>query len=186
MPSLISHTVAGIAAGCAIKNEKTPARLWFLSILSSLLPDADLIGYYFHVPYEHFFGHRGFFHSPFFGLLWSILLVSLFFRKEKIFSKYWFRYVLFFFTVTASHGLLDAFTDGGLGIALLSPLSNARYFFPWTPIVVSPLSIRMFFGDWGIAVIKSEALWVWLPSFLAVAMIRLIRKWPGRRINAVE
>jgi hypothetical protein len=32
--------------------------------------------------------------------------------------------------VTASHGMLDAMTDGGLGVAFFAPFDNARYFFP--------------------------------------------------------
>ena len=43
----------------------------------------------------------------------------------------------FLFLCTMSHALLDALTDGGLGVAFFSPFSNERYFFPWTPIRVS-------------------------------------------------
>src|SRR5882762_8020619 len=45
----------------------------------------------------------------------------------------------FFFAATASHGLLDAMTSGGPAIAFFAPFSDARYFLPWRPIVVSPL-----------------------------------------------
>jgi inner membrane protein len=34
----------------------------------------------------------------------------------------------FLFLAAASHGVLDAFTNGGLGIALFWPWSGARYF----------------------------------------------------------
>jgi hypothetical protein len=40
----------------------------------------------------------------------------------------------YFFVVTASHGALDAMTDGGLGIAFFAPFDNTRYFFPFRPI----------------------------------------------------
>ena len=39
----------------------------------------------------------------------------------------------------ASHGVLDALTDGGPGVAFLAPFDDTRYFFPWRPIRVSPL-----------------------------------------------
>ena len=65
--------------------------------------------------------------------------------------------------IAASHGVLDALTNGGNGIALLSPFSNQRYFFPWTPIEVSPLGIRRFLGPRGLVVMISEMLWIWIP-----------------------
>jgi inner membrane protein len=90
----------------------------------------------------------------------------VFFRTEAIFSKRWWRLVFYFFMVTASHGLLDAFTNGGNGIALLSPITNDRYFFPWTPIEVSPLGIKALFSKRGLEVLISELLWVWAPILL--------------------
>jgi hypothetical protein len=51
----------------------------------------------------------------------------------------------FFFLATASHGLLDAMTDGGLGVAFFSPFDKHRYFFPWTPIRVSPIGLTRLF-----------------------------------------
>ena len=45
---------------------------------------------------------------------------------------------MFLFLAIASHGLLDAFTDGGLGVAFFAPFDSTRYFFPVTPIEVSP------------------------------------------------
>jgi inner membrane protein len=69
----------------------------------------------------------------------------------------------------ASHGLLDALTNGGLGVALLAPLDNSRYFFPVTPIQVSPIGIRSFLRDGGFSVLASEVPWVWLPSLVLAA-----------------
>jgi inner membrane protein len=175
VPTIISHGAVALAAGIAFAPRDVPNHFWSLSILCSIIPDADVIGFSFGIPYHHFFGHRGFFHSPFFGLLLSILLVSVFFRDIEIFSRQWFFCFIFFFLVSASHGILDAFTDGGLGIALLSPFNKARYFFPWTPIMVSPIGIDAFLSKWGLSVIKSELLWVWLPSLLMVVVATLIR-----------
>jgi inner membrane protein len=70
---------------------------------------------------------------------------------------------------TASHGLLDAFTDGGLGPALLAPFANGRIFFPWRPIRVAPLGLGRFFSAEGLRVLRSEAVWVLLPS-IALAL----------------
>jgi len=175
MPTAISHAAVAVAAGIAFAPRDVPTHFWSLSIVCSTIPDADVIAFSFGIPYGHFFGHRGFFHSPFFALLLSVFLVGLFFREIGIFSRQWFFYFIFFFLLSASHGVLDAFTNGGLGIALLSPFNNTRYFFPWTPIMVSPIGIQGFFSTWGLSVIKSEFLWIWLPSFLLVVLSKLIR-----------
>lgn len=180
MASIISHAVIAVAAAKAFAPADVPDYFWLLAIACSVFPDADVITFFFGIPYGHFFGHRGFFHSPFFGLLLSIFIVSIFFSELPLFSKQWFFYLVFFFLLSASHGLLDALTNGGLGVALLSPFDNTRYFFPWTPIMVSPIGIKDLFSQWGLMVIKSELLWIWLPSALIVTISMLIRAVAAR------
>ena len=175
MPTVVSHTVVAVAAGKAFAPKDVPSYFWLLSIICSIIPDADVIGFYFGVPYGHFFGHRGFFHSPFFSLFLSLFIVCVFFNNGGLFSRKRFFYFLFFFLLSASHGILDAFTNGGLGIALLSPFDDTRYFFPWRPLIVSPLGIKGVMSRWGLMVIKSELLWIWLPSVLIVMLSALIR-----------
>ena len=167
--------MVAVAAGITFAPQDVPKGFWSLSLICSVIPDADVITFSLGIPYRHLFGHRGFFHSPFFGLLLSIFFVCVLFRDTEMFSKQWFFYLIFFFLLSASHGILDGFTNGGLGIALLSPFDRTRYFFPWRPIVVSPIGVIRFFSKWGLAVIKSELLWVWLPSFLMVVASAVIR-----------
>ena len=176
MPSAISHAAVAAAAGIAFAPQGVPTRFWPLAIACSVLPDADVIAFAFGIPYHHYLGHRGFFHSPFFALMLSLCVTAVFFREEMLFSGKWFFYTIFFFMLTASHGILDAFTNGGLGIALFSPLSNERYFFPWTPIAVSPISIKTFLSKWGWFVLKSELMWVWFPASILAAISTAIRK----------
>ena len=45
--------------------------------------------------------------------------------------------VFLLFVAMASHGVLDALTDGGRGVGFLIPFSSERFFFPWRPIPVS-------------------------------------------------
>ena len=180
MPSVITHTAVAVAAGIAFAPRDVPDHFWSLAIICSIIPDADAIGFAFGIPYNHFFGHRGFSHSPFFALLMSILLVGIFFRDVEIFSRRWIFYFTFFFFLSASHGVLDAFTNKGLGIALLSPFDNTRYFSPWRPLVVSPIGIQGFFSKWGLMVIKSELIWIWLPSLLVVFVSTVIRTVAAR------
>lgn len=176
MPTIISHSIVGLSAGKILSIKNVPKRFWVLSAVCPILPDADIIGYFLGIPYEHFLGHRGFFHSIFFALILSIFVVSIFFRKDKVFSKRWFIFTIYFFVITSSHGVLDAFTSGGLGIALLSPFDNTRYFFPFAPIQVSPIGIKAFFSEWGLRVIISEFIWVWLPSISIVFFSALFRR----------
>lgn len=180
MPSAISHAAVAAAAGIAFAPQDVPARFWPLAIACSVLPDADVVAFAFGIPYHHYLGHRGFFHSLFFALLLSLIVTSLFFREEMLFSGRWFFYIIFFFLLTASHGMLDAFTNGGLGIALFSPFSNERYFFPWTPIKVSPIGIAAFLSKRGWIVLKSELLWVWLPATIIAVVSTVMRKIPVR------
>ncbi len=176
MPTIFTHSVVGLSAATALSGRKFPARFWGLSLLCAVLPDADVVTFRLGIPYEHFLGHRGFFHSLLFAILVGFLIALLFFPQEKLFSKKWFFYLLYFSGLTATHGILDAFTNGGLGIALLSPFDNQRYFFWTTPIQVSPLSPDRFFTARGLAVIKNELLWLWLPCMLLALFTRLYRR----------
>lgn len=72
----------------------------------------------------------------------------------------------YFFLAAASHGLLDAMTDGGLGVAFFASFDNHRCFLPWTPIRVSPIGIGRFFKARSLAVVQTELLWIWLPAGL--------------------
>jgi len=176
VPAGVSHPIVGLAAGHAFAREKMPLRFWVLSGVLPVLPDADTIGFYLGVPYESFWGHRGFFHSIFFALLLGVFVAGVYFREKRIGSKKWCLLAAYFFFITATHGILDAFTNGGLGIALLAPFDNTRYFFPWQPIQVAPLYPRAMFSAWGLRVVASELLWVWLPSILVIVLASIIRK----------
>jgi inner membrane protein len=83
---------------------------------------------------------------------------------------------LILFLVVASHGILDAFTNGGRGIAFFAPFDRGRYFFPVHPIEVSPIGIRPFFSARGWVIIQSELVWIWLPAALLVALVAGLRR----------
>jgi inner membrane protein len=76
----------------------------------------------------------------------------------------WWSLCAYFFAVTASHGLLDAVTNGGLGIAFFAPFDGTRYFLPWRPVEVSPIGLAAFFTARGLEVLKSEFVWIWIPA----------------------
>jgi len=185
LPTILAHSVVAASAAGGFSSGRESLKFWILSIVCSSLPDADVIGYrWLYIPSYEFFGHRGFFHSPFFAALLSLLIVCFFYRGKGIFSIKWWKYFLYFFVLTASHGLLDAFTNGGNGIALLSPITNERYFFPWTPIEVSPLSIKGFLSQRGLTVLLSELVWIWVPCLLIAILMKIKRKGSGCRIKS--
>lgn len=160
-------------------GEKMPARFWLLAALCAILPDADVLSFSFNPARGSMLGHRGFSHSLLFALLLALLIVWLAFKRTPAFSKGWWKLVSFFFFATASHGLLDALTDGGSGVAFFAPFDTTRYFFPWRPIEVSPISLDRFFSQRGMEVIKSELVWIWLPASLLV-----LATWLYRRLRA--
>ncbi len=175
MASAFTHAFAAFAIGKSTLK-KYPAKIALLGMLCAIFPDIDVLSFYFGIPYNSFWGHRGFIHSIPFAFFFSILITSLFFKREKIFSKSWFSLIAFFFIATVSHGVLDAMTNGGLGVAFFSPFDQTRYFFPWHPVQVSPVNVHSFFSEWGIRVLKSEFIFIWIPSILLIVLSRLLRK----------
>lgn len=164
MASAFTHAVAAGALGQAAP----PAyhrrwRFWYMAVLCAILPDVDVVGFRFGIRYEDLWGHRGMTHSLLFAVLIGVLAAARF-RPDWRRDGWRLAAVLVF--VAASHGFLDAMTDGGLGVAFFSPLDRTRYFFPWTPIVVSPIGAGRFFSARGLEVLSSEIRWVWLPASL--------------------
>jgi len=174
MPCVFSHAIAAVAIGGAVVGGPSRLTIWGLGAICAVLPDLDVVSFHFSLPYGHMLGHRGLSHSlPFAALLAAIVTVLL--RRIGTASPSAARLWAFFFVATASHGVLDAMTDGGLGVAFFAPFSDARYFSPWRPIVVSPIGVREFFGPRGLRVMWSELGWVWLPA--AVVFLAGLSKW---------
>ena len=68
--------------------------------------------------------------------------------------------------------LLDSLTDGGLGAALLWPLSTARFFAPWTPIPVAPI---------GGGMLSARGLYVALTEVALFSPLLVYAVWPRRQ-----
>ena len=175
MASVFSHAVAALGIGACFYRPGTPKRVWVAGAICSMVPDLDVLGFRFGIHYGDFWGHRGFTHSFFFAALLASAVALLAFRQA---SPGLGRLALwaYLFLATASHGVLDAMTDGGLGVAFFSPLKNTRYFLPWRPIRVSPIGVSRFFTHRGLAVIRSELLWIWLPAMLLAIAAWFIRR----------
>src|SRR4051794_19701709 len=126
----IGHVAVGLAAGRLFDGR---ARSMAILSVVSMLPDADVVAFALHVPYGAPFGHRGASHSVAAAALIALGTAVLLGHGAR---SSWPRAATFAFAVAASHGLLDALTDGGRGVALLWPLSERRFFAPFRPIPV--------------------------------------------------
>ena len=180
MASLFSHGIVAVALGKSYAASKMKRRFWVAAVICSVVPDADVIGFHFGIAYRDVMGHRGFSHSLVFAGLMGLLAASLLFKRARWFTLSWWGSVIYFFVVTASHGFLDAMTDGGLGIAFFAPFDNTRYFLPWTPVRVSPIGIQAFFSSWGATVMLSEMVWIWLPAGLICGTIFAVRQFTAK------
>jgi inner membrane protein len=186
MATVLSHAVAAMALKSAFPDRKVPRRLLLLGAAFSMAPDADVLSFHFGIPYGDLFGHRGFTHSLFFAVVLAATgMLAAGSHKESSASR---RLVwLYLFLATASHGLLDALTNGGYGVAFFAPFLNKRYFFPITPIQVSPIGgAPYFFPAGGWQVLASEARWIWLPSALFAISASALRCKSAPRLPATE
>jgi inner membrane protein len=171
MPTIFSHPAVPLALGFGLGKEIISRRLLFAGIAASILPDLDVVAFSFGIPYEHQFGHRGFSHSLFFAALVALIGAC---GHRLLHSRFGIAFA-FLFLATASHGIFDAFTNGGLGIALFWPWSDERHFARYQLIEVAPIGISYFFSPWGVKVILSELRWVWLPCAIGGLGLAVVR-----------
>ena len=153
-------------------------KFWLWTALCATVPDVDVIGFSLGISYDDMLGHRGLTHSFAFALVVGFVAARSVAHSDALGAGSWRLGALwaYFSAITASHGVLDAFTNGGRGIAFLAPFSNHRFFFPWRPIQVSPIGVG-FFSNRGLDVLTSELRWIVLPStIIAVLAMALGRR----------
>jgi len=164
MASIFGHGIVGYTISKVASEPHTKA-LVILAIVSSILPDIDVLAFHFEIPYEAPFGHRGFTHSILFALIWAIVVTLIFGKTLKK------RYALVIFFSTMSHGILDAMTTGGRGVGFFIPFDDTRHFLPWRVIKVSPLSVGQFFSEWGLQVILNEFIYIFIPCTVVLIFV---------------
>jgi len=177
MPTILSHAVAATAVGQWYPNRRRPVKCWLWTAVCALLPDVDVIGFPLGIRYDDMLGHRGLTHSIPFAVVVGFVAARSCAKSNTLgfgirdsvgIWPLW----MYFTAVIASHGLLDAFTNGGRGVAFFAPFSNHRFFFPWRPIQVSPIGVG-FFSARGLAVLQSELRWILLPSVIIALLARM-------------
>jgi len=182
MPTILTHPAIPLALGLGLGNAIIPRRLLAAGAVASIVPDLDVIALRFGVSYASEFGHRGFSHS----LLFAALVALLGACAWRLYPTNFRRAGWFLFIATASHGVLDAFTNGGFGVAFLWPWSHQRFFFGPQVIEVSPLTLSRFLSERGAAVLASELLWVWLPCLFFAGGLSMIRLWLTKRRGQIR
>jgi inner membrane protein len=174
MCSVLTHPIAPVALAAFLPQDTLSPTLVFVGAACAVIPDLDVIGRKFGVGAHPLLGHRGLTHSIAFAAVLGALLTCTLYRNSP--SPSWVIF-LFLFLSTLSHPLLDMLTNGGRGVALLAPFSSARYFFPWRPIEVSPMSVRRFFSQRGVQIMCSELRWVWLPAAVVCILGMIVRRY---------
>jgi inner membrane protein len=176
MPTIFSHPAVPVSLGLGLGKEIVSRRLLLAGVAASILPDLDVVAFSFGIPYEHEFGHRGFSHSFFFAALVALVGAC---AHRPLASSFGIAFA-FLLLATSSHGVLDAFTNGGFGIALFWPWSGERYFARYQLIEVAPISLSYFLSVRGVRVLLSELRWVWLPCGLLGIGLAIIRRRFGK------
>ncbi len=174
MASAFSHAFVALTLGKITVHRAMRWPVLLTGAVCSIVPDLDVIGFAFGIQYGDLWGHRGMTHSLFFAGLLSAMLVALVFQQESRAVKAGIG--LYLFLCTASHGVLDAMTDGGLGIAFFSPFDPTRYFFPFRPVVVSPIGIGQFFSLDALRILASEVAWIWAPCIGLLLIFHILRR----------
>lgn len=172
MPTIFTHIAVPLALGLGLGHRLISRRLLLAGVVAAVLPDLDVVGFRFHIAYGDAFGHRGFSHSLMFALMIG-LAAACFAPLLRSGRATTFAFVAF---ATMSHGLLDMFTNGGLGVALWWPFSTQRLFAAWQVIEVAPIGLARLLSGRGLVVVRSELLWVWLPAVLTCASIWAVRR----------
>lgn len=169
MTTIVTHIALPVLSRFVLGRKVISNRLLWAGIFASILPDLDVVLFKFGVAYANQFGHRGASHSFLLVLVVAVLAgcCAPWLKSGRL------KAFLFVGVSMLSHSVLDALTNGGLGVAWFWPWDQTRYFFPYAPIEVSPLGIRAFVSAWGGKVLLSELLWVWLPLTVLALVVKM-------------
>jgi inner membrane protein len=175
MASVFSHPAIALGLGPVFAQKGVGPRLWVIGAACAVVPDIDVIGFHYGIPYGDLFGHRGLTHSLLFAaVLASVIAAAL--SRSLVWREKRLAIGVFLFLCTASHGFFDAMTNGGLGVAFFAPFDSRRYFLAFRPLEVSPIGTYGFFGPRGAAILETELAWVWLPCLALGAAGALARR----------
>jgi len=125
--------MSAVAIG-ALLLPTAPPRVWTVLAVGAALPDLDAIGRPFgHGDLALLGGHRALTHSLVAAATLGLLATTFLVRRapESVSSG---RMLVALSLAFASHGLLDALTRYGQGVAFFAPWTWQRFRAPWTPL----------------------------------------------------
>lgn len=193
MASAFTHALVGVALAAGAPRNTRDKKFIALLCAASVAPDLDVIAFALGIPYESPLGHRGLSHSIPFAVAVALGLLIVdrsqigrvggellaagrrSARRSRSTSEQLWRAGLTFVAV-ASHGVLDAATDGGLGVGFWIPFDGSRYFLPWRPIPVSPIDIGALFSARGLEILAAEMRWIGAPTAALAAAVLYLRR----------
>jgi inner membrane protein len=167
------HLAVGLLAGRlhggadSSRDERTSAgTLLFFAVLAEL-PDADVVGVALGVRDLGAFGHRGASHS----FLTAVAIGLLGGLCARRFGWPAVRTAVAATLAVASHGILDACGEGGRGLPLLWPLTDARFMSPWRMLPDAPR---------GLSMLSRHGLLDLAVEFVVFFPLTAFALWPGR------
>ncbi len=202
MCTVFAHALLGLTAAVAVEPwllggaaGREPAsanggsllrlrrRARWLAAACAALPDLDTGLHFYGVSYDSVWGHRGVMHSFLFAAIVGVVVSALAFQSLgpwRVGRGVGRRVAMaaLIACVTASHGVLDMFTDGGNGIALFAPFSEERYFAPWNPFPVPMMGLANLFTAYMVEVLTAETLWIGVPCVVLLAIFWWTRRRP--------
>jgi inner membrane protein len=171
MPSFFGHALAGYAIGSAFHRGRPGRRMALLSVACATAPDLDWFTGFLDPGDRFGLGHRGLLHSLLAAGILTILAMTLANRDQARRLRPW----LCLGAATFSHGMLDAITFGGTGVAFLEPFSSTHFVAAWQPIFVAPIPLSGHLAQWLAFSLGTEALWIGLPALALILGSRFLR-----------
>jgi inner membrane protein len=198
MPTVVTHALLGASLGLARRSPAPSAARALVFSALAVVPDVDGIAFHLGLTYDDVLGHRGLAHSLVFAAAASLVATFWLVRDRtgdraagaraagtgrRASRRDWWAVWALAFVTCASHGLLDAMTDGGGGIGFFMPFVDTRYYLPWRPITISPVTLDGFLGPDGGAALASEARLIWAPLLAAGVAAASVRR-VGRKLKS--
>lgn len=181
MPSLLGHALAGLTISAACTKGRPPRRTWAFAVVCAMAPDLDWFTGFLPLLDGTSLSHRGMSHSLIAAALIAATAMLVGFRPHLRSPRHW----ACLLSAAFSHGLLDACTFGGTGVAFLLPFSKARFVCVWQPIFVSPIPLSGKLLDWLLFSLGTEVVWIGLPALLVLSAPRAIQ-WMRLRKRSEE
>jgi inner membrane protein len=182
MSSLFGHALAGLAISAACTQSRPPRRIWAFAVACAVAPDLDWFTGFLRSADGTSLAHRGLSHSLLAAGLIATAAMLLGFRSHLRSPRHW----ACMLSAAFSHGLLDACTFGGTGVAFLLPFSKARFVCLWQPIFVSPIPLSGRLLDWLLFSLGTELVWIGIPALLLFTAPRSIQWLRLRWKNSEE